>query len=436
MTASITMIVLFNINTHNVIQNQLINHANNILAYIEKNPIKENHPINLNIDSSQSMLYQVWNDTNELYSRSLFAGDQSLSEFEKKFVGSRKFEKIIVNNKPYQFYTVTTNIEGELLTLFVAADLTETIKSQQLMIISIILIDLIGATFSYFVGQYAIKRHLKPLQTVINTPIQDFGFNNLLIRYPMPKNAHPDIKDLINSLNKGLDHIQEMFEGQKDFITTVSHELRTPLTVLKGNLGLIRLTQKADSESLLVMEKEIDRLSRLVGDLLLMVQSRSREELIEFRSFNLDELLFEVYHQLKTLGEGNHNIELKEIEQVEIVGDRDRLKQVFLNLGHNAIKFSPKDTPIRLGLKQKESEVCVSFMDFGIGISKSDLPKIFYPAFKASKKDNNRLSDVGFGIGLSVPDWIIKQHKGRITVTSSLGKGTTFYVHLPLSVKS
>jgi signal transduction histidine kinase len=220
---------------------------------------------------------------------------------------------------------------------------------------------------------------------------------------------------------------------QRRFLADVSHELRTPLTVIKGNVGLMRMMNAFDEESLRSIESEVDRLTRLVKDLLLMTQAETGKLPLMLETVELDVLLFEVFEQMKILSAGVHDIQIGNIEPAVVTGDRDRLKQVLLNLGSNAIKFSPDNGRITLCLHVKKKRVVIAVSDEGPGIDPKERNYLFQRFYRGDKSRSRTANESGFGLGLPIAYWIIRSHGGNIDVESEVGKGTTFSVWLPIS---
>jgi signal transduction histidine kinase len=213
----------------------------------------------------------------------------------------------------------------------------------------------------------------------------------------------------------------------------VSHELRTPLTVIKGNVGLLRRMGVGDEESLGSIEAEVDRLTRLVGDLLLLAQAESGKLPLDMRPVELDTVLLEVFQQTRVLAGDRLQMRLTDIDQVQVTGDRDRLKQVLLNLVGNAIKYTPAGGQVNLSLGKTADQARLIVEDTGPGIPSQDLPYIFERFYRAEKSRTRSREGSGFGLGLSIAYWIIRNHNGRIEVNSKEGQGTTFCVWLPLA---
>jgi signal transduction histidine kinase len=230
-----------------------------------------------------------------------------------------------------------------------------------------------------------------------------------------------------------LGRIEELFRAQQRFVADVSHELRSPLTAIRGNLDLLRrgAIENRDERdtALAAIESESARMQRLVQDLLLLAQADAgitiQKNLVE-----LDTLLLDVYRQARLTAGGN-KVSLGSEDQAQVLGDADRLKQLFINLVDNAIKYTPNGGEVKLSLERDAQWVRVAIADAGVGIPAQDLPKIFdrfYRVDKARARDKG-----GTGLGLAICKWIAEAHGGRIEVQSQVGKGSTFTVWLPVA---
>jgi signal transduction histidine kinase len=201
--------------------------------------------------------------------------------------------------------------------------------------------------------------------------------------------------------------------------------------VIKGNVSLMRHTKEMDAESLDTIEDEADRLTRMVGDLLLEAQAESGKLPLHFAPLELDTLLLEVFKEMHVLARERVQLKLTEIDQIMINGDRDRLKQVLINLVSNAIKYTPQGGQVFLSLGKSADNARLIVRDNGQGIPSEDLPHIFERFYRA-EKSRSRAKVGGFGLGLSIAYWIVNHHQGQIEVDSAEGKGTTFCIYLPL----
>jgi signal transduction histidine kinase len=176
-------------------------------------------------------------------------------------------------------------------------------------------------------------------------------------------------------------------------------------------------------------------LTRLVGDLLLETQAESGKLPLSFAPVELDTLLLEVFKEMRVLARDRVKLKLTEIDQIQVNGDRDRLKQVLLNLVSNAVKYTPKDGEITLTLNKSGDNARLIVHNTGPVISKEDLPHIFERFYRA-EKSRTRSKSGGFGLGLSIAYWIVTHHGGRIEVDSQEGQGTTFCIWLPVLATS
>lgn len=285
--------------------------------------------------------------------------------------------------------------------------------------------------FAAAASWFAIGRALSPLAAVTDTALQISRADDLSQRIPNPGPDQDEMGQLIAAFNETLQRLEQLFTSQQRFLADVSHELRTPLTVIKGNVDLMRHMQQVDEESLNSIEEEADRLTRLVGNLLLETQAESGKLPLHFAPLELDTLLLEVFKEMRVLARGRVQMKLTEIDQISVNGDRDRLKQVLINLISNAIKYTARGGEIYVSLGKVGETARLIVRDTGQGIPAEDLPHIFERFYRAEKA-RTRQKAGGFGLGLSIAHWIINHHGGRIEVDSAEGRGTTFCIYLPL----
>jgi signal transduction histidine kinase len=165
-----------------------------------------------------------------------------------------------------------------------------------------------------------------------------------------------------------------------------------------------------------------------------LAQAESGTVPMDQSTVELDTVLLEVYQQMRVVGGERLQVRLHEIDQVQVTGDRDRLKQVLLNLVGNAIQYTPAGGQVGLILRKTSEQAQILISDSGPGIPAEDLPHIF-ERFYRGEKSRKRAAGSGFGLGLSIAYWIVRNHGGTIEVTSKEGQGTTFCIWLPLAGK-
>ncbi|MDQ6645576.1 MAG: ATP-binding protein, partial [Chloroflexota bacterium] len=231
---------------------------------------------------------------------------------------------------------------------------------------------------------------------------------------------------------------QKEAEQQKDeFISIASHELKTPVTTIKGLTQLLKrkLERQGATEFvsiLATMETQITRLIRLVNDLLDSSKIQAGRLDYAKEAVDLDELVRDIIETIQ-LTTTTHTISMHGATNASIVGDSDRLEQVFINLISNAIKYSPHATDVDIHLTVSQDMVAASIHDDGIGIPKEQQRKIFDRFFRAH--DTTAKAAPGLGMGLYIASEIVKRHRGEITVISEERKGSTFTVYLPSESK-
>ncbi len=227
--------------------------------------------------------------------------------------------------------------------------------------------------------------------------------------------------------------LQRAIGIRDNFISIASHELKTPLTSLKvyAEVLLRRFTQKGQTEAASYMDKmnkQIDKLTDLIADLLDVSRLQSGHMVFREEKFDLNLMIREVIDNTNSIAE-NHTIHLKGAVKHAVWGDKDRLSQVLSNFLTNAIKYSPKADKVLVSVKERNNIAVVSVQDFGLGIEKVHQKKIFNRFYRVSDADEQTYP--GLGIGLYICHEIIKRHGGEILVESSKGKGSTFSFTIP-----
>ncbi|HHH80083.1 MAG TPA: PAS domain S-box protein, partial [Thermoplasmatales archaeon] len=223
---------------------------------------------------------------------------------------------------------------------------------------------------------------------------------------------------------------------QKIFLNVTSHELRTPMAAIRGyadllTLGTLGELNSEQKEALNVVRRNIDRLDNLIKDILDISRLESGTLSIQPTRCDLQEIIAEVLATMRFTAETkNINIET-EVEKnlPPIYADRDRIKQVLINLLGNAIKLSKSGSRIILTVKRERDHVVLAVKDFGRGIPKNKQKKIFEPFYQVDSGMDRKFG--GVGLGLAITKGIVLAHNGDITVESKVGKGSTFYVKLP-----
>lgn len=225
------------------------------------------------------------------------------------------------------------------------------------------------------------------------------------------------------------------FEYRKDeFIGIASHELRTPVTALKGYTQLLqrKFVQQGLQEHATIltrMDGQLNRLTKLVVDLLDISKMQMGKVAYSIAPFDFDAWIQNLTHDLQQAS-AQHTIMLTGAASRKVMGDHDRLEQVFINLITNAIKYSPHAERVDVKIAPELDSVTVHIKDYGVGIPKQHHRKIFDRFYRVSSLSNNFFP--GLGVGLYITHEIIQAHNGKIWLESAEEQGSTFFVSLPL----
>jgi two-component system OmpR family sensor kinase len=330
-------------------------------------------------------------------------------------------------------YPLASQPEGTVVgTMQLASSLTTADDAQRALLVLLMGGGLIAVVLAALVGWTTAAAALHPLEQMTETALQITRADDLSRRIPLSGPAEGEVGRLIVAFNETLERLENLFETQRRFLADVSHELRTPLTTILGNLDLMRKMGQLDAESLDAITSETQRMKRLVQDILVLTQAESGNLPLGKEEVELDTLVLEVFQQSKVLAKDRVEVHLGQEDQARVTGDRDRLKQVLLNLMSNAIEYTPAGGSVTLGLACVGDWARVTVTDTGPGIPQDELPHIFERFYRVDRS-RKRTERGGAGLGLSIAYWITRSHDGRLEVASEVGKGTTFSVWLPQS---
>jgi len=276
---------------------------------------------------------------------------------------------------------------------------------------------------------------LRPLQRVV-TVTRRIAAGDLSQRANLGQ-RNDEIGQLAASFDQMLDSVENAFAAQRQFVADASHELRTPITALKGSLEVLMRGAFHDAtlaQSMLRgMHRESERMSRLVVDLLTLSRLDA-QPLLRYTTLDLQALCSEVAEQIRLLAQPGQTVRCQANQAMQIQADADRLRQVLLNLGENAIKFTPADGQISFLLSTKDHWAVITVADTGIGLTPEEqahLFKRFYRADKARTRASHERG--GFGLGLAIAQAVVQAHGGQITVHSIMGQGSEFHIWLPVT---
>ncbi|PSB23061.1 two-component sensor histidine kinase [filamentous cyanobacterium CCP1] len=332
----------------------------------------------------------------------------------------------------YRVHPIETS--GDVQGVFVVAQL---LRSQQQEIDQAVIVasKVIGSVLMIALGLawLAIGRVLSPLKLLTETArsIQDF---NQSLTQRIPVRGDDEIAELTATFNQMLDRLQTSFTTQREFINDASHEFQTPITVIQGHLEVLgnSLHHQSDelTDAIELMNDELNRMSRLVDDLLLLARAE-RPDFLNLELIDVSRLTDELYAKATALAPRQWQIASR--AAIRIVADRQRITQAIMNLVQNAVEHTKNGDVIELGSQlirdEIADEVCFWVRDSGVGIDAVDHRRIMQRFARAA---NTRRKSKGAGLGLSIVKAIAEAHGGRVSISSKLGKGSQFNVIIPL----
>ena len=276
---------------------------------------------------------------------------------------------------------------------------------------------------------------LRPVERIINEVEAITDGRSLHRRLPIEP-AGDELSRLVATLNAMMSRLETSFAALRRFTADASHELRTPLAVLRADVERAMSPRASTNDQLVALEEalqEVARMADLVDSLLTLARADEGRFDLHREPVHLEPLVREVFETAVILGESaGLTVSMPILEDAVVMGDRPRLRHMFLNLVTNAIKYTPSGT-VDVSLTKHDEAALFSVRDTGIGISAADLPYVFDRFWRADRVRTRASERGGFGLGLAISQYIAQAHGGTLTATSRLGRGSTFVVTLPLA---
>jgi signal transduction histidine kinase len=444
-TTTLTILVLFVI-IYSVVEKTVYNHLDEDLksesAEVKKNLLvletgvlfanfyewfeSEHGPIGANptylqlIDENGLVLLKTPNLNNEVI---LYDSAISKENIYNTYISDKKVRQIQV--------PLTRNDGKSAGFVLIAMPITEyviVLKNLQTVLIVAFPVTIL---IMLFVSKFTAGRGIKPINKIINTA-ESITNDNLSKRIDYP--VHKDeLYLLVDTINKLLNRLQEGITRERQFISDASHELRTPLSVIKGNLEvLIRKHREPHEyeESVKYCINEVDRISSLVDQLLMLAKYENDLIKPEFGEVGIEEIIPNVLKRVSTLIKVNNTDVVSDFKNTNnIKGDRNILSCILENVISNAVKYSGKNGKVSISTKRINGYVECEIKDNGEGIRPEMISKIFDPFYRVEESRNSEIP--GYGLGLSIVKKLAEIHRIGIVVTSN-ESGTTFKLNIPV----
>jgi signal transduction histidine kinase len=277
-------------------------------------------------------------------------------------------------------------------------------------------------------------RLLKPIEQMVNDVEAIRDGRSLHRRIPV-EDLGDEIGRLATTLNEMIGRLEASFAALRRFTADASHELKTPLTVLRADIERAMTTPQGGTDQLVALEEglqETARMADLVESLLTLARADEGRFDLHREPVEMEPLVREVAETAHILGEeAGLQVTESALQAVTVLGDRARLRQLFLNLVTNAIKYTAKGGRVELSLEAGDGTAVFTVKDTGMGIAGADLPFIFDRFWRVDRVRSRGGERGGVGLGLAISQWIAQAHGGSINVSSRLGRGSSFAVTMP-----
>ncbi|MGG6312152.1 sensor histidine kinase [Paenibacillus macerans] len=294
---------------------------------------------------------------------------------------------------------------------------------------------LIWLTLLWLVRSYLkrgnVAKYIDLVAAVIRV-LESIASGDYKARLEVKFNENESFGELVNSVNNMAADLEQMENMRQEFISNVSHEIQSPLASIRGFAQVLQSSEQASPEEakiyLGIIETESARLSKLSDNLLQLTVLESESMKLERRPYRLDKQLRDLILASEPQWRSKRIGMEASLNEAICTLDEDRMSQVWTNLIHNSIKFTPEGGKVRVELHQHGANIEVHISDTGIGISEEDQQRVFERFYKADKSREH--STKGSGLGLSIVNKIVDLHGGGIRLRSQPGAGTTITVFL------
>jgi hypothetical protein len=330
----------------------------------------------------------------------------------------------------FSFLTIIWSIA-----FYVSSSIINALEINVSPFVTFLISDMVGFVFIVLIwvliGVLMRPKREAMIWTIIE-PIQKIAKGDFSVKIRNEEKYDGEIGVLVKSINDMTDELNAMEKMRQEFVSNVSHEIQSPLTSIKGFARALQdnnLSEEKRKHYLTIIETETTRLSKLSRNLLKLTLLESEEYTPERVTYRLDQQLKQIVLNIEPLWV-EKEIELDlDLEKVHIIADQESMSQVWINLIHNSIKFTPSGGTITIQLKEHETLVEVRIRDSGIGISEEQKQHVFERFYKADSSRNRAYG--GSGLGLAIVKKVLDLHQGEIKIESEEGNGTEFIVRIP-----
>ncbi len=385
--------------------------------------------------ASPTFLVQVLNPDGNAVERSSGLGNRRLpvnrAAVRQAGEGTDVYETVILDGQSVRVFTTALFAADEFIGYIqVARSLQATDEALELLRSTLVRVGAALLAASILTAWFIAGASLDPIGRITRAAA-DIAASGRLDRRLEPAHTRDEVERLADTFNRMLDRLQSAFVAQRRFVADASHELRTPLTIIRGNIEMLRRSGAVKNpemqEALDDVVEESERLTRLVTGLLALARADAGQG-FTLDPVRLDEIIGLVRREVQLISGGVH-VQTGRVDEAEVHGNADALKQLLIILVHNGIKFTPVGGQVQLELVAQKGVAEITVRDTGVGISPDDLPNIFERFYRSALSRGQE----GTGLGLAIARWIAEAHGGSISASSLPGEGACFSIRLPLS---
>jgi two-component system, OmpR family, sensor kinase len=358
----------------------------------------------------------------------------SYNTMERAAAGEVVYETIETANPRIRVVTLpVTDKDKAKSTSFVqvGTSLEEYDESMRKLLIILVFGILAVVAFTIAVGYYMAKKALRPVDKIRKAAVK-ISFRNL-DEYIDIGSRKDELGKLAETFNDMISRLRDAFQRINQFSIDVSHELKTPLTILKGGTEVALRKERDSSEYRALLGshlEEIDRMSNIIDDLLLLSKADTGKMQLSLAEVPLRDLIIEVYMDMQIFAEKKKiELLLGDVADAKIKGDELKLRRMLWNIVDNGIKYTHPGGTVEVSSLLDGGFARIDVKDTGVGIAEEDLKYVFDRFYRA---DRARTRENGTGLGLSISKWIAEAHKGGIEVESTLSLGSLFSIRLPV----
>ncbi len=419
--------------THEIVEALIMNYGmdtgwdRNTLDIIGMNALQKGLVIEIK-DPDGSLVWSAYEHNNGLCHAIISNMLSNMYTYSNRWEGEYKENKYSLQSDDKEIGTLITGYVGPYY--FTDEELTFITSLNQ----TILIIGIASISIAILLGYFMSSRISKPLNIIANKA-KLLSAGDYKKRLTLESNTKEILLliDAINTLSQALENKESL---QKQLTQDVAHELRTPLTSIQGNLeAMIDGIWEMDKARLLSCYDELERIKRMIASIETLSKVENDMVILKYEEFDLLALLKNItLNFYPTCKEKNIAIELEPYdEEVHMLGDKDRISQVFTNLISNGIMYSNSKQTILIKVFKNEKDIVIKVRDNGIGMREEELSYIFERFYRVDKSRSKHTG--GMGIGLTITKSIVEAHNGSISVSSKEGAGTEFTLVFPRNVE-